>query len=136
MAGSTDAAQLFWGSFLELSTAGPDLLRVVCNHLSRYERQVLRGVDRAMRRAMNTTVTHVTCPVTTLPAQDLLEVFPNATYLKLTVFGAIDSCALLEWMVSGSARLLASLHHLSIDIDAEAIEAAEVIPAMLNLISR
>jgi hypothetical protein len=127
-----DDAISFWASFLDLCNAGPDLLGLVCQHLTRAEQHALRGVNCAMRRAMNATVTCITCGEATLPTHDLLAVFPNASKLVLESADA----ALFQQVASGNARLLARVHHLIIDTCTQLIEAADFLPAMLAMLSR
>jgi hypothetical protein len=136
MADSTDSASYFWARFLELSEAGPaDLLRLVCNHLTRNQRQALRGVDRAMRRAVNAAMTCVTCGEEAPPTQDLPSVFPSASSLDLHLTSDA-ACALLEQLASNNARLLANLRHLSADMCVTMVEGPAFIAAMLELFRR
>jgi hypothetical protein len=132
MPDSTDTSAIFsLGHFV-----GSDLLNLICQHLGRDERQALRGVNHALRRAMNAAVSRVTCAEATLAAPDLLDVFPNAASLHLNLASATDACALLERMVSGKARLLARLRHISIHTSGEAVESAAFIPAVSAMLSR
>jgi hypothetical protein len=87
-----------------------------------------------MRRAINTTVTRVTCRQTTLPAPDLLHVFPNAASLDMRIEDTKRFCAELERMASGNARLFARLHHLSVVIPE--FRAGQFIPGLLQMLRR
>ena len=121
--------------FQELSAAGTDVLSSICGLLERDEWGALHVVNRAMRRAMNATVTRVTLGDETHPTLDLLEVFPNASALDLHLASATE---LLEQLASGNARLLARLHHLRFTICSEEIEhiIGAIIPALLQVLSR
>ena len=111
------SASLFWARFLELSADGPDLLRLVCNHLQREDRQSLRGVNRAMRLLVNATVTHISCNgADTVPAHELLDVFPGVSSLDLELGSFELALAWLPRLWSSSKGMLANLQRLKLKI--------------------
>ena len=102
----------------ELSAAGPDLLRLVCNHLRRRDRRSLRGVNRAMRRSVNATVTHIACEPASLPARELLHVFPNVSSLDLRLATLeVDLAWFILHLARSSGRMLARIQHLKLEVD-------------------
>jgi hypothetical protein len=72
------------------------------------ERQALRAVNHALRRAMNAAVSRVACAEATFAAPDLLNVFPNVVSLDLNLSNTTHVCELLERMVNGKASMSAS----------------------------
>jgi hypothetical protein len=138
MLGSSDT---FWERFLDLTSSGPDMLTAVCQHMSSVERQALHSVNRAMRTAMNATVTTICCSQITLPThQQLHEVFPNLSSMHLCINGV--NLLLNDWqvhlrqLVHSSQLLLNKLRHLSLVIrPARMVEAAEI-QTILELLTR
>jgi hypothetical protein len=137
------AADAFWARFLDLTTIGPDLLSVVSQHMSGSDRKSLHSVNRAMRTAMNATVTSIRCSQFTLPThQQLHEVFPNLSSLDLCIEGLSWRLLVSEWRVylqqlAGSSELLLSkLKHLSLTIRPANMTDAAAIQAILELLAR
>ena len=108
---------VFWARLLELSTFGPDLLRLVWTHLSQEDRLSLRGVNKAMRLHINASVTHISCVGDTAPAHELLDVFPGVSSLLLRVCNYTSALAWLPRLSISSERMLANLQRLTLDID-------------------
>jgi hypothetical protein len=133
----------FWARLLDLTTKGPDMLGAVCQHLSRIDRKSLHSVSRAMRTAMNATVTSIHCSQLTLPTyQQLHEVFPNASSMALSVEGSNWDRYVSVWpgylqrLVSSSQLLLSRLSHLSLTIRPVNMTKAAAIEAILKLLTR
>jgi hypothetical protein len=122
----------FWARFQEVCTAGPDLLSLLCDQLSRDEWHALHGVNHAMRRSMNATVTRVTCGEEPFPTQDLLVEFPNANALHLQLSSV---AALMHQMARCNASLLGRLHHLRIEVCPDN-DVGALIQPMLAMLSR
>jgi hypothetical protein len=127
---------MFWARFQELCTPGPDLLCMVCSHLSDAKRKALRGVNRFMRRAMNATVTRLSWRGDSLA--QLHEVFPNLSSLSLRAVGehfSVEECrACLQRLASSNATLLAMLAHLRLTVPTAA--AAADSSALWELVDR
>jgi hypothetical protein len=140
---SVDSASLFWARLMELCSPGPpDLLCLICAHLSDAQQQALRGVNEAMRLAMNSTVKHISVRRPTLPAthQRLLTTFPNLTAL---ILGPVeprsrylaDCRVCLKRLVSHNKALLSNLHRLTLAIPF-AIAAEAEATAIWNVLDR
>jgi hypothetical protein len=130
-------ANTLWARFLDLAANGPDLLCVVCQHMSSVERQALHSVNRAMRVAMNATVTSIRCSERTLPThQQLHEVFPNLSSVDLCIDGRNWQLHLRRLMNS-CELLLNKLRHLSLTTTHTArITAVADIQVILKLLTR
>jgi hypothetical protein len=132
-------ADTFWARFLDLTASGPDLLTAVCQRLSSVERQALHGVNRAMRVAMNATVTSIRCSQLTLPThQQLHEVFPNLLSQDLRVAGYwVDGWRVpLQQLAGSSGPLLTKLRHLSVTVRPANMTDAADIQVILKLLAR
>jgi hypothetical protein len=134
-----ERADVFWARFLDLATTSPDLLSTVCKHLTSMERQSLRGVNRAMRVAMNATVTSVRCSELTTPTgQQLHEVFPHLSSMRLCVQASVVDgwrVPLLQ-LVGNSALLLGKLRHLTLVVRPAPMTDATEIEVILELLAR
>jgi hypothetical protein len=134
-------ADTFWARFLAIIATGPDLLSAVCQHMSSIDRKSLHSVNRAMRAAMNATVTTMRCNQRTLPSnQQLHEVFPNASSLTVCIEGFRMNMnewrTYLQQLAVNSALLLARLRHLHLTVQpAKMTEAAEI-QAILEFLTR
>jgi hypothetical protein len=134
-------ADTFWARLLDLTATVPDLLSAVCQHMSNFDRKSLHSVNRAMRAAMNATVTRISCTQHTLPAhQQLHEVFPNLSAMAVRFLGTdarwvwVDEWSVyLQQLASSSELLLNRLAHLSLTI--RPTYEAEVLP-ILDLLTR
>ena len=113
---------VFWTRSLELSAAGPDLLRLVSNRLDREDRSSLRRVNQAMRRLMNANVTHIICEASTVPAHELLDVFPGVSSLHLRVCNFTTALDWLPQLSSSIQGMLAKLQRLKLEIHDEQLD--------------
>jgi hypothetical protein len=130
---SAESASSFWMRLMELcSPAPPDLMCLICTHLSDKQQQALRCVNKAMRTAMNATVRSIRVRRTTLPSthQQLHQTFPNLTALTLGPFERqsmflVDFRVCLMQLAPRNAPLLAMLHRLTLFIPIAMTEPAE-----------
>jgi hypothetical protein len=141
-------ADTFWECFVSLSATGPDLLSAVCQHMSNVDRKSLHSVNRAMRMAMNATVTSISCSERTLPThQELHQVFPNLASMAVSFAVEPDGFGgprlnVDEWrgrfqqLASSSELLLKKLRHLSLAIYPANMTEVEQIQPILELLTR
>jgi hypothetical protein len=117
-----DSAGSFWSRFMELISTTPELLPIiVCKQLSEEDQRVLRAVNRAMRVALNATVTHIRCCCKALAAhQHLHEVFPNLSSMAVIEQYDVDELReVLQHLARVSSRMLAKLQYLSLSVPME-----------------
>jgi hypothetical protein len=124
----------FWARLLDLCSTGPELLTLICEHLSKEDQKALRGVNRAMRVAMNSTVTRISLRSATMPAtqQELHDTFPNLSKLTVGAFNpkstSVEEGArvcLHRLAAPSNAGLLSKVQHLSLTIPVAMTTAAE-----------
>jgi hypothetical protein len=104
---------------MDLISTTPELLPIVCTKLSEGDRRALRAVNRAVRVALNATVTHIRCCCKALAShQRLHEVkFPNLSSLAVDErYSVDDTMEVVQHLARGSARVLAKLQHLSLSV--------------------
>jgi hypothetical protein len=110
----------FWSRFMDLISATPEMLPIVCAKLSEEGQRALRAVNRTMRVAVNATVTHIRCRRKALAGHEHLhEVFPNLSSMTVDCHGVDELREVLQHLARGSARMLAKLQHLSLAVPKE-----------------
>jgi hypothetical protein len=131
----------FWARFQAVITTAPDLLSILIQHLTREEKEALRGVDKATKEAMNAIVTTVCWRGNWRGADGLAadkqlhSVFPNVTSLRGG--HAVDpqlAVGYLQLLASSNVSLLNNLHHLGIEVPSSMIveTTTDVIWRILN----
>jgi hypothetical protein len=144
MLGSPDTPATLWARFIDLIATCPDLLSAVCQHMSSIERQSMRGIDRAMRVAMNATVSVIRCTQVTMPThQQLHMLFPNASSMDLYVqryyqcgFRESEWRVCLKQLARSNEPLLAKLRHLSLTVRPVTLNKEGDGQAILELLAR
>jgi hypothetical protein len=139
---SADASRRFWARLLDVCATGPDLLALICKQLSEQDQKALRSVCRAMRVAINSTVTRASFRLATLPTihHKLHDAFPNVTGLAVGAFNPqsrsiedIRDC--LQWLATSDACVLSNLQQLALTIPS-ALTAAAGASAVWEVLSR
>jgi hypothetical protein len=132
----------FWARFQDLLASETDLLCIICNHLSIQDCTALRGVNRAMRKAMNSTVTSIRCnraTVTTNTLRRQQAAFPNLRSLAVQRLSLTSNGtswrSYFEELADGNDRLVAGLRHLSLTVPTKLVAAADA-SAIWELLTR
>jgi hypothetical protein len=119
------APVMLWQCLNELAAAQPGVLKMVVVFMGSYGAARLRGVNRAMRKAVNRTVTTVAYYQHTADSTcDLATRFPDANCLKVVhvrpcttiVEGLQDETYFLRHIVEVSPALLAMIQHLDLQL--------------------
>jgi hypothetical protein len=121
-----DSSAYLWARLLDLINTTPELLCDICKHLSQSEQEALRGVNRAMRLAINATVSRVSWPGSwrgqggLQPQQQLHAVFPNLTALSGGDMHDLDRARDYLYLLASSScpLLLHNLQHLGLEVPA------------------
>jgi hypothetical protein len=146
-----EARREFWQRFTAISNV-PGVFKLLLKCLSKESERLLRGVDRAMRRAVNRTVTEVRYDLRrwdradrgpyTHPEQDLAEAFPDADQLVFAFtehkagYGPtmIDHHVQLGRIATASPRFVSKLRVLEIRFESRCI--AEIVDVLAELLPR
>jgi hypothetical protein len=117
-AAASDAPALFWRHLERLSSTHAPAFSLVVAHLEKGRAKVLRQVNRAMRQAVNRTVTTVGWNDHVPRAcRDLALVFPEARGLRISCQG---TKSFAEW----SPGLLGKIQSVTLSVSAEASSSA------------
>jgi hypothetical protein len=147
---SDEQRALFWRRFEQVAGTYPNVLRHVLTSAlcSKSALNLLRGSSRAMRKAVNRSVTTVLCTMRLkyFEEADLdPTVFPHADGLRLTVEDGLIVGGMLEDVVASIPLFLRNIQRLQVHLPIFAVpifdlpifpDAAVVAPSLAKLLSR
>ena len=121
-AAKLDERSLFWQSLVELAATTPAVLKMVLNNMGYGAANRLRRVNRAMRSAVNRTVSTVRVDVhgPTIDGRDLAVVFEEANALRVKwntqPADAAEVAIFLSHIFQTSPLLVAKIHTLTMEL--------------------
>jgi hypothetical protein len=125
----------FWRRFEDVAASHPDVLRIISVACSLH----LRGATRAMRDAVNRSVTTVQLQYdATLNDHDLATVFPAAGRLDVKGGYQLEAAGVASWLhhiMTCSPMLLQKIHHLHLFLF-RTLESESAVRSVAELLSR
>jgi hypothetical protein len=114
---------------------------LVLSHLEKVDTETLRGINRAMRAAVNQSVTTIQCGIQAPRCEtELAMTFPAATKLRVSMLQLgcsteLDACVVLEYVMATSPALLTKV--LAVSLGLGIIRSCEdITPTVANFLSR
>jgi hypothetical protein len=136
----SDRPDLFWQCFEQLASTHAAAFKLVVEHLPKNGAARLRGVSRAMRQAVNRTVTTVVCsaPLAPFGSLDLALRFPEASRLIVQLYqlAATEVAMIFSHLCTSSPALLSKIQSLRMELHSSTVDSGSVARSVAELLSR